>query len=78
MYPYQIENYGISDNTFALISGFGLRWIGGNINSTIRTKVFADKITTIHWELVRNKKRFETVDTIICKRDLVYVANFTY
>ena len=45
LYPYQIDNYGITDNSFGLIPGFGLRWIGGNINSTIKTRVFADKMT---------------------------------
>jgi hypothetical protein len=78
LYPYQIENDGITDNTLGLIPGFGLRWIGGNINSTVKTKVFADKITKINWKLVRNKKRNEILDTIICKRDIVYTVYFTY
>jgi hypothetical protein len=78
LYPYQIDNYGITDNSFGLIPDFGLRWIGGNINSTVKTRVFADKITKIHWELVRNKKRNEITDTIICKRDLPHIVYFTY
>jgi hypothetical protein len=78
LYPYQIDNYGITDNSFGLIPTFGLRWIGGNINSTVKTRVFADKITKIHWELVRNKKRNEITDTIICKRDLPHIVYFTY
>jgi hypothetical protein len=78
LYPYQIDNYGITDNSFGLIPTFGLRWIGGNINSTVKTRVFADKITKIHWELVRNKKRNEIIDTIICKRDLPHIVYFTY
>jgi hypothetical protein len=78
LYPYQIDNYGITDNSFGLIPGFGLRWIGGNINSTVKTRVFADKMTLIHWELVRNKKRKEITDTIICKRDLAHIVYFKY
>jgi hypothetical protein len=78
MYPYQIDNYGITDNSFGLIPSFGLRWIGVNINSTVKTRVFADKITKIHWELVRNKKRNEITDTIICKRDIAHIVYFTY
>jgi hypothetical protein len=76
--PYQIDNYGITDNTFGLIPSFGLRWIGGSINSTVKTRVFADKMTLIHWELVRNKKRKEITDTIICKRYLAHTIYFTY
>ncbi|MGB8492667.1 MAG: hypothetical protein WCE64_16555 [Bacteroidales bacterium] len=75
LYPFQIDNTGITDNSFGLIPGFGLRWIGGNINSSVKTRVFADKMTLMHWELVRNKKRNEFTDTIMCKRN---VANFKY
>jgi hypothetical protein len=78
LYPYKINNYGITDNSFGLIPGFGLRWIGGNINSTVKTRVFAGKMTKIHWELVRNKKIKEITDTITCKRDLANFVNFIY
>jgi hypothetical protein len=78
LYPYKIENYGITDNSFGFIPGLGLRWIGGNINSTVKTRIFADKMTKIHWELVRNKKRTEFTDTITCKRDLAHIVYFTY
>ncbi len=78
LYPYKIDNYEITDNSFGLIPDFGLRWIGGNINSTVKTRVFADKMTKIHWELVRNKKRKEFTDTITCKRDLAHIVYFTY
>jgi hypothetical protein len=78
LYPYKIDNYGIIGNSFGLIPSLGLRWIGGNINSTIKTRVFADKMTLIHWELVRNKKRKETTDTIMCKRDLEHIVYFKY
>jgi hypothetical protein len=78
LYPYKIDNSGITDNSFGLIPGLGLRWIGGNINSTVKTRVFADKMTKIHWELVRNKKRKEITDTITCKRDLAHIVYLTY
>jgi hypothetical protein len=78
LYPYQIDNYGITDNTFGLIPSFGLRWIGENINSIVRTKVYSDKMTKLHWELVRNKKRMEITDTIMCKRNVANFKYFTY
>lgn len=78
LYPYKINNYGIPDNFIGLTSYSGLIWIGRNTNSTIKTRVFADKMTKIHWELVRNKKRKEITDTITCKRDLTNTVNFTY
>lgn len=78
LYPYKIDNYGITDNTFGLIPNFGLRWIGGNINSTVKTKVFADKVTIIHWELVRNRNRKEFTDTIRCQRDINHIVNLKY
>jgi hypothetical protein len=78
LYPYKIENYGITDNSFVSLPGIGLRWIGGDINSTIKTRVFAEKMTKIHWELVRNKDRKEFIDTITCKRDMAHIINFTY
>jgi hypothetical protein len=78
LYPYRIENYGITDNSFVSLPGIGLRWIGGNINSSVNARVFADKMTRIHWELVRNKRKREFTDTITCKRDLSHIIYFTY
>jgi hypothetical protein len=80
LYPYKIENYRMQDNFSGLssYSGLGLVWIGENTNSTIRTRVFADKMTRIHWELVRNKERKEITDTITCKRDIINTVYFTY
>ena len=78
LYPYEIDNHGLTDTPVVLIPGSGLRWIGGYINATVRTRVYAGKMTKIHWELARNKKRSELTDTIICKRDLVHTVNFTY
>jgi hypothetical protein len=78
LYPYKIDNYDITDNSFGLIPDFGLRWIGGNINSTVKTKVYSDKMTKLHWELVRNKKKKEFTDTIMCKRNVANFKYFTY
>lgn len=60
-YPYKIVNYRINSQT-------GLIWIGGEVKSEIRTKVFADKITVVHWELFRNGTQRDIFDTIFCKR----------
>jgi len=71
LYPYKIENYGIAPD-------LEFRWIGGDIKSAIKTKTFADKRTEICFELFRNGKRKEFVDTIFCKRDVANYANFKY
>ena len=78
LYPYKIDNFRMPDNFIGLTSYSGLEWIGGNTNLIVRTRVFADKMTKIHWELVRNKKRKEITDTITCKRGLTNVVYFTY
>ena len=68
MYPYEIGNNWI-------YSKEGLRWIGGDIKSVIRTKVYADKRTIVRWELFREGKYKEIIDTIFCVRD---AANSVY
>jgi hypothetical protein len=73
LYPYKIDNYGKTKNYFGLTT-----WIGGNVNSTIKTRVFADKRTKLFWDLVRNGKRKEITDTITCKRDITNIVYFTY
>lgn len=78
LYPYEIENYRIPDNFIGLTSYSGLEWIGGNTNSVVKTRVFANKMTKIHLELIRNKKSRVIRDTITCKRDLTNIVNFTY
>jgi hypothetical protein len=78
LFPYKIYNYGRTNNSFGLTSGRDLIWIGGNVNSSINTKVFADKMTILIWELYRNGKRKEFKDTITCKRDFANVVYFTY
>jgi len=78
LYPYRINNFGRTNNSFGHTSGTGLTWIGGNVNSTINTKVFADKMTKLSWELYRNGRRKKFTDTITCKRDFANFVNFTY
>ncbi len=71
LYPFTIKNYRInSDN--------GLIWIGGDVKSEIRTKVYADKNTIVHWELYRNGRRNDIMDTIFCKRAATNSVNLTY
>ena len=78
LYPYKINNFGKTNNFFGLTSDRDLMWIGGKVNSTIYTKVFADKMTELSWELFRNGKRKEFTDTITCKRDFANIVYFTY
>jgi hypothetical protein len=78
LYPYTIYNYGRKNNSFGLPSDRYLVWIGGNVNSTLNTKVFADKKTELCWELYRNGRRKEFTDTITCKRDFANIVYFSY
>jgi hypothetical protein len=78
LYPYEIDNIGLHGNLIGVTSYSGLEWVGGNTSSIVKTRVFADKMTKIHWELVRNKKSKAITDTITCKRDLTTIVNFTY
>lgn len=78
IYSYTIQNYGDPDHDFNLMADKELRWIGGYVNSIVRTKVFSDKRTKIHWDLDRNGKRSEITDTITCRRDRVNIVYFTY
>lgn len=47
LFPYKINNYGLT-------STLELRWIGGIVKSTIKTRAFVDKKTTIRGALIRN------------------------
>ena len=78
LYPYKINNYGRTNKSFGLPSDIDLNWIGGYVNSEINTKVFADKRTKLSWDLYRNGKRKQFVDTITCKRDFANIVYFTY
>jgi hypothetical protein len=78
IYPYEINNYERKDNSFGLPSDRYLVWIGGKVNSTLNTKVFADKKTELSWELYRNGEKKEFTDTITCKRDFANIVYFTY
>jgi hypothetical protein len=72
LYPYKISNYN------GLTSTFGLRWIGGNVKSTIKTRAYADQWTIVRWVLYRNGEKKEIIDTIICRRDLVNKVYLKY
>lgn len=71
LYPYKIVNYGVAPEQ-------GYIWIGGNIKSAIKTKVFADKNAIVTFKLYRSGKRNEIIDTIFCRRDVSNYANFKY
>ena len=71
LYPYKITNYGLG-------STLSLRWIGGDIKSVIKTKVYADKKTIIRWKLFRLGQAKEFTDTIFCKRDEANTISFKY
>ena len=71
LYPFKIENYRINSET-------GLKWIGGDVKSAVKTKVFADKNTVVHWQLLRNGKQKVITDTIFCIRDAVNSVYFKY
>jgi hypothetical protein len=71
LYPYKIVNYGI-------IPSMALQWIGGDIKSVIKTKVFADKKTIVRWELFRNGRPREIIDTVFCKRNVANSLYFKY
>lgn len=76
LYPYEINNYGETGKKLKQTTE--LRWIGGNVNSKVTTKVFAEKRTRLRWQLFRNGKMNEFIDTITCKRDIENLLVFTY
>jgi len=78
LYPYKIINYGRTNNSIGRLSDLDLIWIGGKVNSTINTKVFAEKRTELTWELYRNGRRRQFIDTITCKRDAANIVYFAY
>ena len=78
LYPYTVYNSGNTNYNGSFATTRNLKWIGGNINATVKTRVFADKITTLHWQLKRKGKIQEITDTIICRRDFMNVVYFTY
>ena len=77
LYPYSVDNYERS-NSVGPSPGIGLIWIGGKVNSTVNTKVLADKMTELSWELYRNGRKKKFTDTITCKRDLPNIVYFSY
>lgn len=71
LYPYKINNYGLAENA-------GLIWKGENVKSTITTKVFENKKTTVLCVMYKTMKIKEIVDTITCKRDVVNEIHLKY
>lgn len=77
LYPYEIYTYDKS-NRYIAAPGKELRWFGGNVNSLVETRVYAEKRTKIYWDLDRYGKRSEFIDTITCKRDINNKIYFSY
>jgi len=71
LYPYEIGNNWIDSKA-------GLRWIGGDIKSVIKTKVYANKNTIVSWKLFRNGRYEKIMDTIFCLRDASNVVYLKY
>jgi len=71
LYPYQVRN-----NSYELNKR--LEWIGGNINSVIKTKVYADEKTIVRFKLFRDGKYMEIVDTFFCSKDVANNVYFKY
>ncbi|MBK7134382.1 MAG: hypothetical protein IPH69_16645 [Bacteroidales bacterium] len=71
LYPYKIINNGLNSSS-------ELRWIGGNVKATVKTRAYADKMTIVRWVLFRNGRGKEIIDTITCKRDLVNEVHLIY
>jgi hypothetical protein len=71
LYPYKIENYWYELNN-------KIEFIGGEIKPIIKTKVYADKRTIIHYKLYRDGKYIGIYDTIFCLRDAANIVYFRY
>jgi hypothetical protein len=71
LYPFVIRNYRINSEK-------GLIWIGGDVKSEIKTKVYADKNTVVHWQLYRNSRHRDIIDTIFCNRTSANSVTLTY
>ncbi len=71
IYPYGVENYMINPDK-------GLVWIGGEVKSKIKTKVYADKNTVVRWELFRKGRNQVITDTIYCLRNVANNARLNY
>ncbi len=71
LYPYKVTNYGVGTTV-------PLRWVGGNVKSVVKTKVFADKKTVVLWKLFRQGHQTEFTDTIYCQRDAANSISFRY
>ena len=78
LYPYSVSNFGKLDYSLKPPADMGLTWIGGIVNSTVKTRVFADKRTKVRWELYRYGHRKYFTDTITCRRGIENVVSFKY
>jgi hypothetical protein len=56
----------------------GMRWIGGEVKSSIKTKTLANKTTEIITEIFRSGQYTLSYDTLYCERDVVNTYNINY
>lgn len=79
LYSYKIEtlNSGGAENTGYVVSN-KLEWIGGRIQSVVKTKVYADEKTIMRFKLFRNGRYTFMVDTVFCFRDVANNVSFKY
>jgi hypothetical protein len=78
LFAYTVENFAKADTYFGSPEDLRLNWVGGRVNSIVKTRVFSDKRTRIMWDLARSRKRRDYTDTITCRRDQTNIVSFVY
>jgi hypothetical protein len=76
LYPYTVKNYGIRDHGNTLDQP--LKWVGRDVKSAVKTRVYADKATIVKWKIFRDREVQEFADTIFCKKDAFNYVHFSY
>jgi hypothetical protein len=71
LFPFKINNNNLSGSQ-------ELKWVGGEVRSTVKVRAYADKRATVRWALFRNGRSKEIIDTITCKRDRVNEVYLVY
>jgi hypothetical protein len=78
LFTYKIDNFGQANNPYGLTSGKDLWWVGGKVNSTVKTRVYADKVTRLFWDITRDGRKSQIIDTMTIRRGFPNVVYFTY
>jgi hypothetical protein len=77
-HPYRIENYGLAGKFAGRMEGVNIVWTGGQVNSALKARVYANRLTRLSWRLWRNGSRKEFTDTITCRRNSANIIYFSY